>query len=177
MLVDSGFNGGPWLFSVRGGDKDEKTEGGSGAAASRVKGETSGRACGVASRLLACRSESCGRKDGLILRSVRRGACAEVSGAYSACSQLNDLSCHVNCGGNSPEVYQNSLEERRFTLDKRSLDIGVMAPYRRSCSSGSRRQSVVRLRAPPPGQWESNEVRNTHLGAMHSQYRIECQIW
>lgn len=43
MLADSGFNGGSWLSSVRGGDKDEKTEGGSGAVASRVKGETYGR--------------------------------------------------------------------------------------------------------------------------------------
>ena len=35
---------------------------------------------------------------------------------------------------------------------------------------------MVRLRAPPPDQWESYEAWDTHLGAMHSQYRIECQI-
>ncbi|KAL0772680.1 hypothetical protein Bca101_037831 [Brassica carinata] len=125
----------------------------------------------VVSGLLACRSKSCGRKDGLILRSVRRGLRAEAPGAYSACVQLNALSRNVNFGGNSPEA----LEERRFTLDKRSFDIGVRVPYRRSCSSGTRRRSLVRLRAPPPGQWESNEAWNTHLGAMHSQYHFECQ--
>lgn len=63
---------------------------------------------GVVSRLSACRSESCGRKDGLILRSVRRGARAEASGAYSACVQLNAFSRHVNFGSNSPEAYRNS---------------------------------------------------------------------
>ena len=50
------------------------------------------------------------------------------------------------------------LEERRFTLEKRGFDIDVTAPCRVSCSSGSRRRSVVRLRAPPPGQWESNKA-------------------
>lgn len=58
----------------------------------------------VVSGLLACRSKSCGRKDGLILRSVRRGARAEAPGAYSACVQLNALSRNVNFGGNSPEA-------------------------------------------------------------------------
>ncbi|KAF3581320.1 hypothetical protein DY000_02032572 [Brassica cretica] len=98
-------------------------------------------------------------KDCLILRSVRRGARAEAPGAYAACVQLNALSRNVNFGAVKERLwYSLRLEERRFTLDKRSFDIGVRVPYRRSCSSGTRRRSLVRLRAPPPGQWERTQI-------------------
>ncbi|KAF3539470.1 hypothetical protein F2Q69_00024100 [Brassica cretica] len=153
----------PGRSSVRGGAEARLAEDRSGAVASRVKRRPrEGRFLGFSRRCSTCKE-----KGRVVVRE-----------ADSVRGWLNAHSCQCELwrltSGGAPELRRRiqRREGQHCTLTKRSLDVDVKTPCRRSCSYGSRRQRVASLGL---SRVVSGRVSKAwwqiRLGVWHSQYR------